>query len=303
MYNRQLETFIKAAELGSFSKAANALFITPSSLIQQINLLEAHLGIRLFHRSARGVTLTPAGTSVYEDAKNIIHLSQIAIERAKAIEKKDGNTIRVGTSLFTKCRYLTDIWSRVVDQYPDIKVELVAQKSIVTMTSEPMADMGVDYDLQEGIYLEGLFNEKCNFFELFPARISISIPQGNHLFSKEKISIKDLYDEKIMMTKRGHSPGFDSIRDILSQKGSAIEIIDTEYYDINKFATCELNNYLMVTLDVWSDIYPSMRTYPLDTDCFVPYGLLYSLDPTDEVIHIIETAKGMVEEGNFFKNK
>lgn len=303
MYNRQLGTFIKAAELGSFSKAANALFITPSSLIQQINLLEAHLGVRLFHRSARGVTLTSAGTSIYEDAKNIIHLSQIAVERAKAIEKKDGNMIRVGTSLFTKCRYLTDIWSRAVTQYPDIKVELVAQKSISDMTNDPMADMGVNYDLQEGIFLEGLFHEKCNFFELFPARISISIPHGNRLFSKESISINDLYGEKIMMSSRGHSSGFDSIRDILSQEGVETEIIDTEYYDINKFATCELNNYLMVTLDVWSDIYPSMRTYPLDTDFFVPYGLLYSLNPTEEVLHIIETAKAMVEEGNFFKNK
>lgn len=303
MYNRQLEAFTKAAELGSFSKAANALFITPSSLIQQINLLESHLGITLFHRSARGVTLTDAGKSIYEDAKNIIHLSKIAVERAKAVDNRSGNTIRVGTSLFTKCRYLTDIWSRAVNQYPDIKVELVAQKSIVAMTSEPMADMGINYDLQEGIYLEGLFNGKCNFFELFPAKISISVPQGNSLFSKENISIKDLYGEKIMMTSRGHSPGFDSIRDILSQKETEIKIIDTEYYDINIFATCELNNHLMVTLDIWSDIYPSMKTISLDTDYFVPYGLLYSLHPTDEVGHIIETAKDMAAEGIFFKNK
>lgn len=301
MYNKQLEAFIESADLGSFSKAANALFITPSSLIQQINLLESRLGITLFHRSARGVTLTDAGKSIYEDAKNIIHLSKIAVERARAIDSRKGNTIRVGTSLFTKCLYLTDIWSRAVTQYPDINMELVAQKSIVAMTSAPMADMGVDYDLQEGIYLPGLFEGKCNFFELFPTKISIAVPQGNRLFEKECLTVEDLCGEKVMMTSPGHSPGFDAIRDILRQK--EIEIVNTEYYDINIFATCELNNYLMVTLDIWSDIYPSMKTHSLDADCFVPYGLLYSLHPTDEVTHIIETAKDMAAEGTFFKNK
>lgn len=297
MYNKQLDAFIQAAERGSFSKAANALFITPSSLIQQINLLEAHLGVCLFYRSARGVTLTPAGASIYEDAKNIIHLSEIAVERAKALEKRGQHTVRVGTSLFTKCRYLTDIWSRAVNQYPDIKMELVAQKSIVAMTSAPMSDMGVDYDLQEGIYLPGLFEGKCNFFELFPAKISIAVPQSNRLFEKEGLTVKDLRGETIMMTSRGHSPGFDSIRDILSQKDMGIEIIDTEYYDINIFATCELNNYLMVSLDIWSDIYPSMRTCPLNTAYTVPYGLIYSLNPAKDVEYLIETAKGLLSEG------
>lgn len=299
MYNKQLETFIKAAELGSFSKAANALFITPSSLIQQINLLESHLRITLFHRSTKGVTLTDAGKSIYEDAKNIIHLSKIAVERARAISSKNENTIRVGTSLFTKCRYLTDIWSRAVIQYPDIKIELVAQQSIVTMTNNPMADMGIDYDLQEGIYLQGLFEGKCNFLELFPARISVAIPSGNHLFSKDELSINDLYGEKIMMTSRGHSPSFDSIRDILNQQETKIEIIDTEYYDINIFATCELNNYLIITLDIWSDIYPSMKTCPLNTNYTVPYGLLSAKQPTKEVQILLDTAQALKSENYF----
>lgn len=299
MYNKQLDAFIKAAELGSFSKAANELFITPSSLIQQINLLESHLGVRLFHRSARGVKLTDAGSSVYEDAKNIVHLSKIAVDRAKAIDQQGGNTVKAGTSLFTKCRYLTDIWSRTVITHPEIKIELVAQKAVSTMTSSPMADMGISYDLQEGIYLAGLFQDKCNFFELFPARICIAIPSGNRLFHKDRLSIQDLRGEKIMITTKGHSQGFDAVRAILKQKDFNTEVIDTDYYDINIFATCELNNYLMLSLDVWSDIYPSMKTCPVDWNYTVPYGLLYSLNPTKEVQALIDTAQSLSDEGYF----
>ena len=54
MYNPQLETFLRVADAGSFSKAAEELFITPPAVIKQITSLEASLDIRLFHSSHRG---------------------------------------------------------------------------------------------------------------------------------------------------------------------------------------------------------------------------------------------------------
>ena len=72
MYNPQLETFIRAADAGSFNKAAEESYITPTAVIKQINLLESSLGVKLFERSHRGLTLTNAGRSLYQDAKYII---------------------------------------------------------------------------------------------------------------------------------------------------------------------------------------------------------------------------------------
>ncbi len=51
MYNRHLETFIAVADLGSFSKAAEALYISSTAVIKQINLLEQELGLTLFERT------------------------------------------------------------------------------------------------------------------------------------------------------------------------------------------------------------------------------------------------------------
>ena len=50
MYNPQLETFIVVADMGSFNKAAEALYITPPAVTKQINLLENDLGLQLFNR-------------------------------------------------------------------------------------------------------------------------------------------------------------------------------------------------------------------------------------------------------------
>ena len=58
MYNHQLDTFIKTADLGSFGKAGEALYISSTAVIQQINLLENLCGFKLFVRSNHGVKLT-----------------------------------------------------------------------------------------------------------------------------------------------------------------------------------------------------------------------------------------------------
>lgn len=104
MYNPQLETFLRVADAGSFNKAAEESFITPTAVIKQINLLEDSLGVKLFERSHRGLTLTKAGRSVYQDAKYIIQYCRDSITRAKNAMQKDSNIIRIGSSPITPPR-------------------------------------------------------------------------------------------------------------------------------------------------------------------------------------------------------
>ena len=62
MNTKNLDTFITTSKFGSINAAANALFISPPALQQQINRLETEIGFRLFERKASGIHLTPAGT-------------------------------------------------------------------------------------------------------------------------------------------------------------------------------------------------------------------------------------------------
>ena len=82
MYNRHLETFIVVADLGSFSKVADVLYISSTAVIKQINLLEQELGLQLFDRTHRGISLTKAGRSIYGDAKYMIQYAKDSITRA-----------------------------------------------------------------------------------------------------------------------------------------------------------------------------------------------------------------------------
>ena len=75
MYNPQLDTFLCVVEAGSFSKAAEQLYISAPAVIKQINSLEASLGMKLFD--------TEAGQSIYNDAKYIIGYCKESVQRAK----------------------------------------------------------------------------------------------------------------------------------------------------------------------------------------------------------------------------
>lgn len=125
MYNPQLDTFIKAADAGSFSRAAEESLITPTAVIKQINLLEDSLGVKLFERSHRGLTLTKAGCSLYQDAKYIIQYCRDSVTRARNAMQEDSCIIRIGSSPMTPAQLLMDLWSKIQALYPDIKFQIV----------------------------------------------------------------------------------------------------------------------------------------------------------------------------------
>lgn len=129
MYNPQLDTFIAVADSGSFSKAAEKLFISPTAVIKQINLLESDLGFPLFVRTHRGIELTESGKSFYNDVKYFIQYAKESIIRAKNAGNKIDNVIRIGTSLMTPSQFILGIWPSVQQYCPNLKFKLVLAKS------------------------------------------------------------------------------------------------------------------------------------------------------------------------------
>ena len=112
-YNPQLDTFIRVADAGSFNKAAEESYITPTAVIKQINLLEDSLGIKLFERTHRGLTLTEAGKSLYQDTKYIIQYCRDSVTRAKNAMRNNVSVIRIGSSPMTPAQLLMQLWPEI----------------------------------------------------------------------------------------------------------------------------------------------------------------------------------------------
>lgn len=122
MLDSNLPVFISVAESGSFSQAALRLGKSPQAVFKQITTYEEKLGVKLFDRSPTGMRLTPAGISVYKDAKFLLSFSKESIKRAKEIEKNEGNLVRVALSPLTPTKFLGQVWPIASKQYPDLRI-------------------------------------------------------------------------------------------------------------------------------------------------------------------------------------
>ena len=114
MYNHLLDTFIAVADCGSFTKAAEKLYISPTAVMKQMNTLENHLELQLLERTPSGIHLTAAGAIIYKDAKFIIDYSQKSIISAKTTLYAKSTTFCVGTSLLNPAKPFMDLWYREI---------------------------------------------------------------------------------------------------------------------------------------------------------------------------------------------
>lgn len=144
MYNPQLDTFIKVADAGSFNKAAEDSFITPTAVIKQMNLLERSLDVKLFERTHRGLKLTKAGQSLYQDAKYIIQYCRESIVRAKNAMQNEDTVIRIGSSPMTPAQLLVQLWPEFQEYCPDMKFEIIPFENTPENAREILANLGVN---------------------------------------------------------------------------------------------------------------------------------------------------------------
>lgn len=284
MYNSQLETFIQVADAGSFSKAAELLYISPNAVIKQINLLEAHLGLRLFVRTYRGIALTPAGESLYRDAKHVIQYSKESIARARNAMQSGGHVIRIGTSLVTPTQFLMELWPQIHALSPDLKFQLVPFENTPENARKIMRNFGQTIDLVAGIYDNELLRQrKSAGLELTKEPICCAVSIHHRLADKEQLSVQDLFGENLMMIQRGWNSYVDLLRDDIGMNYPQITIVDFPFYDVSVFNQCENNNYILMAVGAWKNVHPLLKILPVDWNYTIPFGLIFSPTPSEFV--------------------
>ena len=193
MYNPQLETFLHVADAGSFNKAASERYITPTAVIKQINLLEDSLDVKLFDRSHRGLTLTPAGRSLYQDAKYIIQYCRDSVTRAKNAMQEDSNVIRIGSSPMTPAQLLMGLWAKINERHPDIKFQIVPFENTPENAREILGNLGNHIDVIGSIFDETMLDlRSCAGLELSREPFCCAVSIHHRLAVKDKLQLSDL---------------------------------------------------------------------------------------------------------------
>lgn len=292
MYNHQLTVFVCVADCGSFSKAAEKLFISATAVMKQINSLEKHLNLKLIERTPRGILLTPAGDVIYRDAKFLFDYSRRSIENARQAMNIRDTTFCVGTSMLNPAKPFMDLWYRVNKKFANYKLHLVPFEDDHEGILSEIAQLGEKFDFLLGVCDSKLWLDKCNMLPLGRYRKMCAVSREHPLAQKKQLEISDLYGETLMMVKQGDSEVNDRIRADLTRNHPAIQIEDTpHFYDISVFNRCAETGNVLLILECWKDVHPALVTIPVNWDYSSPYGLLYALDPPEDVVRFVNEVK------------
>ncbi|WP_375784659.1 LysR family transcriptional regulator [Bradyrhizobium sp. Pha-3] len=123
MDSTDLNFFAAVAMAGGIGRAANDLHTVQSNVTQRIRALEVQLGVQLFHRSKKGVTLTSMGSRLLPYAKRIGELLAEA-QRAVRDESAPGGELRIGSMETTAALRLPPLLTHYAIAYPDVDVQI-----------------------------------------------------------------------------------------------------------------------------------------------------------------------------------
>ncbi len=268
MYNPALDTFVRAAELGSFSKVAEESYISPSAVIQQINHLEADLNVRLFNRSKKGVTLTPAGEYLLLESKALILRCNDVRTHLVTFTEHAGGTVLFGSNQFHMPRLIYDYWPGYA-----------AQNESSTLSSysfsESGADIKPDTDLIEGVFFEEpIWQGNFTFHPITKTSLSLLVSERSPLAAHRIITEVDLRNIVVVNIVRGISDACDQMTDALIKNDITVE--EVMIYSTSVMIDSLEKGKVIVIPDCWTDFHPRSKMIPYIRDYKLPYGFFLS---------------------------
>lgn len=208
--DRQLRYFICIAELGSLSRAADALDQTQSGLSRQLAALEARIGQPLFLRTGRGVELTEAGKLLYDATQPAYRGIDLAVERMRHQGVTQG-TLRLAAVHTLSYYYTADLVAGFVSAHPSVNLSIMGRSSpeVVALVESGKADLGLVYDSA----VDSGTLESCPLFDDDMALIvrhdsSLSGPQDLAALSLRLVGFPPHYALRRMIQSAGLQPDF-----------------------------------------------------------------------------------------------
>lgn len=258
--------------------------------------------------------LTPAGKSVYKDAKFLVSFSKESIKRAKEIAKKEGNLVRIALSPLTPTKFLGQVWPIATKQYPDLRIQLVPFENEKVFVWNMFTHLGNEglVDVVVAAYDEDfLARRNCSALKLRDLQLSICMSSNHRLAQKEKISIDDLVQAtrrhswegggKLLLKTGDWMRGYDKVKEIFMRE----ERIEKEYYDfltMDVLNRCGNSNYFLLATESWIFSHPLIKAIPLDIDATLPFGVIHARKPSEPVrkfLRIIDFVN--LEYKNYFQ--
>lgn len=187
----------KIMELGSFTKAAEALGYTQSSISQMVASLESELSMKLLTRSRHGVQLTIEGKELYPFIEHTILQYRAMQEKANEIRGLEMGIIRVGTISSITCHWMPQLIKGFQERYP--KVQFLFHQGDYTSIQEWIKTGAVDFGFVTPPAVTGLETITVKEGEMLAV-----LPANHPLAGSSSVCLKDIAEEPYILMEEGH---------------------------------------------------------------------------------------------------
>jgi len=196
----QLRTFREIAETQNFTKASENLYLTQSAVSHQIKALEDELGVRLFIRGTRGVTLTDAGEAALEHAKRILDEADKMRQSVAGRESAIIGRVRVAAATQALVHLFAPLFEEFMDE--NTQVDLVFR---TTVSTEQTIDDILNGIADVGFASLPVYSPNLEVEELFEDELLLVMSPKHRLADNKVIPVKELEGERWILFERGAS--------------------------------------------------------------------------------------------------
>jgi LysR family hydrogen peroxide-inducible transcriptional activator len=195
---RQLRYLVVLSETRNFTRAAEACFVTQSTLSAGLKELEATLGAQLVERDRQSVRMTPVGEAVTDRARALLAASEDLVEAAAAGAKPMTGTVRLGAIPTIAPFLLPSLLPAVRKHYPALRLALREDltDNLLLRLTEGLLDfalIALPYET-EGLLVRPLFEDE----------LWLVAPQGDPLLAAKNITVSQRMAERLLILEEGH---------------------------------------------------------------------------------------------------
>ncbi len=217
---QQIKYIIGIADTGSFNKAAERLFVSQPSLTVSVHELEEELGIQIFNRNGRGISLTNDGIEFLAGARELFFNYQALLERYGengTLKKKFGVTSQHYS--FAVKSFVEMVKKFNIDEY-EFAIRETKTKDVIEDVANLKSEIGILYlsDFNRKIITQNLKMKNLEFHHLKDCKAYVYIWKEHPLASKKQISLDDLQDYPCLSFEQGNESSYYYAEEILSDK-------------------------------------------------------------------------------------
>ncbi len=214
---RQLKYFVEVGRLGSFSLASKSLFITQSTISQQIQKLEEELGVELLTRDTRHVSLSDYGQQFYPSAVQVLEEARAGAERIKDVKALKVGALSVGAT-YSFSPLLKQTVLDYYRKYPRIRLNLIitSQEELWQKLLDRELDVALTYKSQLG-------DDRIESHMLFQSRLCLVGRIGELKGVGKEVSVQDLSRFPLALPSKGLQAR-DTLEDVLFAQDVKLDI-------------------------------------------------------------------------------